>query len=467
MNLDELIAQMTNPQEFTRLCNSVFTDIYGDAFQIIDGTRGDNGNDGYVTTERRMLAMYCPIKPEQKTDAGYLEKITADITKAVALKRDKKYEIESWTFVTPRKLADDVIQKMRVLGKRAEIRVSHQDSTFLANELYRREHLLKGFPALQQIDWKSAIDELVKIVAAKREDGASQSGENLDEPKAEAGHKAGDVRLKELAGGLPNPEAKSELKAMAYAATDPILEINATVALLNWFDPVDDDRNEFLGFARRGVDSAKRCGSTDAEALFHAHIAALLLWDFNTAIINGGLAYAADFLLPFSITPIEQTQRGLTRLRQLEENWKAETAASMGLVRKSRDQGAVASVLVVLGSNMGQLAHTQKIVGEKSNADRFLANCKTLLMAAKDAYLAAGDDAGATNAIFNLANQLRWHGGSAEALVLVKSIIPKAKLHGNVLLVQKAKWLQYTLETGQIPDYVAGERRSWSTEPLR
>ena len=73
MTLDELIAQSTNPQEFTRLCNVVFTDIYGDKFQIIDGTRADNGNDGYVVSEQRILAIHCPVKPEQKTDAGYLE----------------------------------------------------------------------------------------------------------------------------------------------------------------------------------------------------------------------------------------------------------------------------------------------------------------------------------------------------------------------------------------------------------
>jgi hypothetical protein len=297
-----------------------------------------------------------------------------------------------------------------------------------------------------------------------REGEAGQSSEDR-EPKAAARDEPGDARLEELASGLPNPEAKSELKAMAYAATDPILEVNATLALLNWFDPVDDNRSEFLGFARRGVDSSKRCGSTDAEALFHAHIAALLLWDFNAVIINAGLATAADLLLPFSITPVEQTQQGLTRLRQLEENWKAETAAAMGLIRASRDQGAVARVLVVLGSNMGQLAHTQRMVGEKANADRFLAHSKTLLMAAKDAYLAAGDDDGATNATFNLANQLRWHGGSAEALALAKSIIPKAEMHGNVVLSQKAKWLQHTLETGEIPDYAAGERRTWTVKP--
>jgi hypothetical protein len=464
MTLDELIAQMTNPQEFTRLCNSVFTDIYRDAFQVIDGTRGDNGNDGYVATERRMLAVHCPMKPEQKTDAGYLEKITADLAKAAALKREDKYEIEAWTFVTPRKLGDGVIQKMRALGEKVGIRTSHQESTFLANELNRRGHLLKGFPALQQIDLKAAIDEMLRAVKAKREDEAAQSAENREQ-KATAQAETDDARLEELASGLPNPEAKAELKALAYAAADPILEINANLALLNWFDPVEDDRSEFVGFARRGVDSAKRCGSTEAEALFHAHIAALLLWDFNTGVINAGLATAADFLLPFLITPIEQTQQGLTRLRQLEENWKAETAAAMRLIKESRDQGAVARVLVVLGSNMGQLAHTQRMMGEKANADRFLAHCKTLLMAAKDAFLAAGDDDGANNSTFNLANRLRWHGGKAEALALVKSIIPKAEAHGNVVLLQKAKWLQHTLETGEIPDYAAGERRTWTIGP--
>ena len=70
MTLDELIAQMTNPMEFTRLCNAVFTDIYGHDFQVVDGSRGDNGNDGYVSSERRMLAMHCPVKPDQKKEDG-------------------------------------------------------------------------------------------------------------------------------------------------------------------------------------------------------------------------------------------------------------------------------------------------------------------------------------------------------------------------------------------------------------
>jgi hypothetical protein len=179
MTLDELIAQMTNPQESTRLCNSVFTDIYGDAFQVIDGTRGDNGNDGYVASERRMLAMHCPIKPEQETDAGYMHKIKGDLAKAAALKHDKKYDIDAWTFVTPRKLADGVIATMRAIGEEVGIRASHQESTFLANELYRRAHLLKGFPALQQLDLGAKIDQLIRALTAKR---MAPGGESAAEP---------------------------------------------------------------------------------------------------------------------------------------------------------------------------------------------------------------------------------------------------------------------------------------------
>src|SRR5271157_2660301 len=109
MNLDDQIAQITDPQEFTRLCNTIFTEKYGPDFQIIDGTRSDEGNDGYIISEKRVLAIYCPIKPERRTDSDYLQKIRSDIKKAQALRDSGKLEVENWTFITPRKLSNDVI----------------------------------------------------------------------------------------------------------------------------------------------------------------------------------------------------------------------------------------------------------------------------------------------------------------------------------------------------------------------
>jgi hypothetical protein len=66
VNLEDQIAQIINPQEFTRLCNAILTAEYGADFQVIDGTRSDEGNDGYLISEKRIIAMYCPIKPERK-----------------------------------------------------------------------------------------------------------------------------------------------------------------------------------------------------------------------------------------------------------------------------------------------------------------------------------------------------------------------------------------------------------------
>lgn len=464
MTLDELIAQMTNPQDFTRLCNSVFTDIYGDDFQVIDGTRGDNGNDGYVASQRRMLAMYCPIKPEQKTDSGYLAKIRSDLAKAASLKRTKKYEVDAWTFITPRKLSDSVVAAMRALGQDVGIRTSHQESTFLANELYLRSHLLKGFPGLQQLDLGAKIDQLLHAWSAKNDVPAVKSAA---EPKQQSKvvDEAGHALFDRLMTGLPTQDAKSELRAIAYQTTDPILEINAILALFNWFDPSDDDRGKLVAFATRGVERAERCGLTDAEALLHAYKATMILWDFNTSLVEWHFAAIASFIVPFAIAPLEQTQQRLTRLRGLEESWKAEAAAAMDLIKQSHDQIAAAGVLVVIGTNMGQLAQTYRQLGDNVSADRYITECKTLLMAAKDAYAASGDELGATNAVFNLANQLRWHEDKAEALSLVRSTIPVAEKHGDLLMLQKAKWLQQTLQTGEIPDYGAGERRAWTVVP--
>lgn len=464
MSLDEQIAQMTNPQEFTRLCNTVFTDIYSHAFQVIDGTRSDNGNDGYVDSENRMLAINCPIKPEQKTDAGYLGKIRSDFAKARELKKLGKYRIDAWTFITPRKLSDNVVSEMRALGDEAGIRTSHQESTFLANELYRRPHLLDGFPALNQINIGAKIDQLREDLLANR---VAQRTETVGEikPPPVIIDSAGDARFHQLIKGIPTREAKAELKAMAYKTVDPILEINAILALFHWFNPSDDNRVELVEFANRGLVRAKHTGQADVEAFLHAQKSAMLLWDFNTSYVETHFTAIANFLVPLGASPFEQQQESTARLRALDEGWKAEATAAMDLIKNSRDPEAVAGVLVILGTNLGQLAHVFRTVSESELADRYLANCKTLLMSAKDAFAAVGDELGATNAALNLANQIRWHGGNNEALELVKSAIPIAEKHGDVILLQKAKWLMHTLETGEIPDYAAGERRTWTEAP--
>lgn len=462
MSLDELIAQITNPQDFTRLCNTIFTDIYGHNFQVIDGSRSDNGNDGYIIGERRVLAMYCPIKPEQKTDAAYLKKIRSDLNKAAALKSAKKYEIEAWTFVTPRKLGDNVISGMREYGAELGIPATHQESTFLANELYRRKHLLHGFPQLNFVDLSAQISQIREILLTNvQKQPASQSSPEM---KYEPVDEEGDRRFHELMDLLPSKDAKAELKAIAYRTLDPILELNAILCLFRWFDPADDDRAELLAFAQRGIARASKSGLSDAEAMLHAQTAAMLAWDFNLAYSDAYFCAISDALSPVAGMPLERVQLRWARLQELEQKWRNEASIALDMTKQSNDYESVAGVLVIIGTAVGQVAQILKHTNANETANRFLTECKALLLSAKDIYAAAGDELGAVNAAFNLANQIRWHGGVDEASALAMSAIEVAQRHGDLLLLQKAKWLLHTLETGKMPDYMAGERRAWSTD---
>src|SRR5258706_13504908 len=112
-SLDEQIAQITNDQDFTRLCNVIHMAVFprGD-FQAIDGTRADAGNDGYVRSEERILALYCPTKPELRTDASILAKARADLAKAVKIRDSGELPVKAWSFVTPRKLAHKVFVQL-------------------------------------------------------------------------------------------------------------------------------------------------------------------------------------------------------------------------------------------------------------------------------------------------------------------------------------------------------------------
>ena len=164
--------------------------------------------------------------------------------------------------------------------------------------------------------------------------------------------------------------------------------------------------------------------------------------------------------MPIAIDRQAINQR-LERLRELEVEWKAEATLAVELLSRGGEFPFTAGVALSLGTSLGQVATTYRNLGNEALANWYLAGCKKLLLTAKDIYSEAGDELGATNVAFNIANQIRFHGGEGEALTIAKSTIVTAEKHGDQLLAQKARWLQNTLETGKVPDYLAGERREW------
>jgi hypothetical protein len=87
MSVQAQIEIMTNPQEFTRLCNVVLIAEHGDDFLPIDDDRADRGNDGFLKSEQRMFAAHCFKRVQNRSlDAPIRAKMIGDLGKALALK---------------------------------------------------------------------------------------------------------------------------------------------------------------------------------------------------------------------------------------------------------------------------------------------------------------------------------------------------------------------------------------------
>jgi hypothetical protein len=126
MNLQTQIEMMRDPGRFTRLFGLLIGAEYPD-YQVVDDTRADGGNDGYLPSEKRMFARHCFAKPEkQKDDEAILKKLKGDFAKAVKRKKTGDYDIENWTFVTNYMLPDHIVQTMRELGKTENIETIHK-----------------------------------------------------------------------------------------------------------------------------------------------------------------------------------------------------------------------------------------------------------------------------------------------------------------------------------------------------
>lgn len=459
MAIDELVAQMTDPIEFVRLVNAVHVDIYPRDFQVIDGSRGDNGNDGYVASQGRMLAIYCPVKPEQRTDADYRKKIESDLSKAVALRDAGRYRIDTWTFITPRKLSDDVVGWMRSLGERYGVQVHHQEATFLAGELQRRPHLICGFPTLAQPRIEEKLDEILRHVRPAQ--AASPSSERQSEraDNARQRDEAGVERWQQLRAGYPSPNGKAELKALAYATTDPVLEVNAVHLLMRWWEPADDDLTDLRSFAERGIARALQLEEHGSVAAFHAQMAAFTAFELNRLLVEHRFSTMMNVMV--GLPPTKEMLRDRERVHELASAFSSQGSAAIDALVHGAPASAVSAALQILASAVGQTAHTLRASGAAAEADRYLAHSKKLFLTAKDASAAAGDELGAVNAMFNLANQIRFHGGGEESLALAKAAREVAGRHGDHLLRQKSDWLIEALETGEVPAYDKGERREW------
>ena len=459
--IEDQIAIMTNPQEFTRLCNSIFTCIYGDDFQVIDGTQSDEGNDGYVRSGKRIFAIYCPIKPEKKTDSDYVEKIKGDIQKAAVLRDAQKFIIERWTFVTPRKLSNDVIAKMDKLGAGFGFIVNQLEATYLSNELYKNPHLVEAFPQLHIPRIEEKLDGIMNYIKQKQTEDIPPQGYPSAKPvvKSKGEDTRDNKRVIELRHGLPSEAVKKELKTIYYGTADAIAQLNALMGLLDFYDPTVDSSADMIELCDAGIGLTEAIGTERFKAHFLAWKAYLLSFTYIMEDMEVYFSIMASGLLGLPIVTDEGQQATVSRLRHLYEEYNATFTAAIDLTVKINDPLMLAGVLLLIGNSAGQRYLAYHNMGFPDRAEREKVLCKRSLLVSKNIYSSLNDKEGVVNAVFNLANQLRFFDEKDEALALAKQSIESAKQINNKLLIEKAIRLEETIRTGIIPDYIHGERR--------
>jgi len=461
-DLEEQIAQITDPDDFVKLCNSLLTAEHGTDFQVIDGTRGDEGNDGYLISQQQLFAIYCPKKPESRTDRGYSQKIASDLTKAARLHEAGRFPIRTWVFVTPRKLSAGVIDKMNEDAASLPFTAVHVESTFLADLLYKHRHLLAKFPGLSMPMVEEKLDEVLRRLSEARPTTQAQTRPSsptvvtAPTPKAQSPDLR---RVIEILTAAQQDNSKSELRTIYYASTDPAAQINAVLGLLRWWDPVEDNTEDMIELCEQGVAVARRLGATWIEAFLYAKKGLLLSHIWVMEDLDGWYRISAANAIGLSLISADKREAKENALAALDRAFTESFNKALALCEEAKSVKAYGEVLICIGNAAGSRAAHLRRLGYAQQAGNDERLCRRALLAAKDVYAEHGKELEATTAIYNLANQLHSFGEEQEAQVLAQKALEVAQRYGAFRLEQSARLLLESIRTGYVPDYLHGERR--------
>lgn len=162
MNLQAQIELMTNPQDFTRLCNAVLQAEHGSDFLPIDDDRADRGNDGYLKSEKRMFAAHCFKRIQnQQLDKEIRSKMLGDLQKAIKLKEEGRWEVDAWTFLSNYPIPEGIAAEVVATGTKAGVDVSWSGPGYFAEVLQRLQSVRELFPNLLGNDVLRQLDTIV------------------------------------------------------------------------------------------------------------------------------------------------------------------------------------------------------------------------------------------------------------------------------------------------------------------
>jgi len=162
MNLQQQIELINNPQDFTRLYNSVLTAEYGDDYLAISDDRADRGNDGYLKSEKRLFAGHCFKRVQnQGIEKDIRNKLLGDLNKAINLKTDGSWQVKSWTFLSNYPIPESIAQEAVKVGAANGIDVGWRGPEYFADILQKYKNVRAQFPNLQGNEIMNQLEAII------------------------------------------------------------------------------------------------------------------------------------------------------------------------------------------------------------------------------------------------------------------------------------------------------------------
>lgn len=217
------IARITSNDEFTKLFKTVLAAEYDD-FQTIDDSSGDRGNDGYSEKQKMLFQQYCPEKPENRTEANYKTKIKADLDKAKKLVDSGEYTIETWVFVTPQELPENVQTYIRIEAAARGFQGIAWASPKLTALITKHSHLRSQFASLLLPDIAIQLQETKEEIVGRLESVEDVEKKYKTDREQQYSRKIDEARTILNSGNYP--EAKREYEFILRDLQRETLEID-------------------------------------------------------------------------------------------------------------------------------------------------------------------------------------------------------------------------------------------------
>ncbi|WP_396216826.1 hypothetical protein [Gemmatimonas sp.] len=416
------IGEIRDPNLFQRLVQSLYVAERGVAFQIVDDSGGDAGNDGYDTERGILLSIYCPEKPDS---ADYLRKGRSDLNKVMKLKSKPGYSIREWWFVVPTELREPVQSNLRSAGNEHGLPVSFIGEVHL-EDLYRKHpHLHDKFPELAYPIVAAKLDQLldglpktaVETAPVRDVDTAPLQSPLSSTP--EPTHSSilegfPPARLLELAARLDQDDAGAlaELERFRMESLDLGSTLSSMLVELD-YEQNRANRSRVLEIAEAGLHRS-RGSKFDAElAVFAANVAFERTFSLVKLDLESVGFRTMEMLSGVHLVPEEKRRKDEAEVRELANEIDALLREALDAVKRSNNLTALYLVLIRRASIITQrhfpFAHAASQGGSESAAvtvKALYAEMQGVYETAIKTAVALGSDQRLATAYGNFANDL-------------------------------------------------------------